>query len=180
VERYAKTANVDSLPENPLDTFYITLNCPNQVVKDDNNYKLKNTIFTLPDVNDSKTYFDKTTQKITKKYRKNNSDESYTYPATIWQGNTAITVNRQGVYRISEVTEWSGTDYDYCNGSNAFKGENTIGHSDYSSNHENTDYVAFVVDNSSTKTASFSNAESEYAFFSSSAYAINKIKQADN
>lgn len=76
------------------------------------------------------------------------------------------------------MTSWSATDYDYCEGSNTFKCAETVTHSDKSAS--NKDYVAFVVNEDSQKTASFSNAEIEFAYFSSSAYAINRMQTAQN
>ena len=58
----------------------------------------------------------------------------------------------------------------------ALKCAETVTHSDKSAS--NKDYVAFVVNEDSQKTASFSNAESEFAYFSSSAYAINRMQTA--
>lgn len=180
IDRYAIDADVNNLPEQSIETFYVTLNCPNQVIFRDSKFYIVDTEFDLPTFNnDGKTSFNTETQKITKTYGDNNS-EQYTYPASIWQGATSVMVNRKGVYKVSEVTSWSETDYDYCEGSNTFKSNNAaITHSD-KNNNGNQDYVAFVVDNDDSKTASFSNAESEFAYFSSSAYAINKIKAVGN
>ncbi|MEE3491023.1 MAG: hypothetical protein VZR10_09140, partial [Methanobrevibacter sp.] len=177
IDRYDIDADVNNLPEQSIETFYVTLNCPNQVTYNQSKYYLNSTEFDLPEFRlDENTSFDGTNQKITKTYT--DSSEKYTYPATIWQGSVSAVVNRKGVYKVTEVENWSATDYDYCKGSNTFKGVETVTHSDKSVT--NTDYVAFKVEENSEKTASFSNAESEFAYFSSSAYAINRMQAAQN
>ena len=179
IDRYAIDADVNNLPKQSIETFYVTLNCPNPVEYEQNEkkYYLNHSEFELPLFGlDENTSFDSENQKITKTYT--DSNEQYTYPASIWQGSVSTVVNRKGVYKVTEVTGWSATDYDYCKGSNTFKCAETVVHSDKSVN--NTDYVAFKLEEDSEKTASFSNAESEFAYFSSSAYAINRIQAVQN
>ena len=53
----------------------------------------------------------------------NYSNTSYTFPAAILNGRKTIHVQKEGIYRISEVSNNSKTtDYDFWTGSNIYKG----------------------------------------------------------
>ena len=66
----------------------------------------------------SRTYKKRNTAPV---YHQNETEE-YIFPTSVYRGCRQIAVKKQGFYRISEVTEWSNTDYDYCTGSNRYKG----------------------------------------------------------
>lgn len=74
--------------------------------------------------------YDETEGIVTRNYWKADTDrvyengeqEEYKFFSTIYRGERQIAVAKQGFYRITEVTDWSGTDYDYCLLSNRYKG----------------------------------------------------------
>ena len=106
IDRYAIDADVNNLPKQSIETFYVTLNCPNPVEYEQNEkkYYLNHSEFELPQFGlDENTSFDSENQKITKTYT--DSNEQYTYPASIWQGSVSTVVNRKGVYKVTEVTK---------------------------------------------------------------------------
>ncbi|SDB58908.1 fibro-slime domain-containing protein [Ruminococcaceae bacterium FB2012] len=124
--------------------------------------------------------------KIKKTY---NTSDVYTYPAAVWRGVQTVHVKKEGIYRVSEVTKHSSTDYDLWVGSNTYKGYGTSERQGL-----NDGYVIFnvttvkadkfkeetaVIDSTTVHrpTASFTNSETEYAYLSSQAYAQNTIKR---
>ena len=173
VEHFADEAAYNL--ETVSSMFYVTLNCENEL----NNYP-----YSLTD--NSKYEFNSETKEVEISYGDN---KSYTFPAAIWQGKQTVKVSEGGIYRVSEVSSWSSTDYDFWEGSNVYTGFGTPirqGQTD--------GYVIFNVDtvkadkfenetaeiNGETvnrPTASFTNTETEYAYLSSQAYAENTIKR---
>ena len=106
--------------------------------------------------------------------------DGYKYPAAVWKGLQTIKVSEKGTYRITEVVGWSGTDYEFWEGSNVYHGFDGGGYSEGDSvildvTNANANYAS---GNSSDRpTASFTNSETEYAYLSSQAYAENIIKK---
>lgn len=69
-------------------------------------------------------------------------NETYKFFSTIYRGYRQIAVKKQGYYKITEIVNWSNTDYDYCLKSNRYKGyldteadaQNTL-YADYETTH---------------------------------------------
>ena len=151
--------------DNAEKSFYVTLNCKT-------------------DITASYTYhFDSTAGGG----RTFNADKTvtcldgYKFPAAIWQGLQTIKVNETGRYRVTEVSNWSNTDYDFWEGSNIYKGVTGGGSSSGDSVIINVTDANSEYDNSFTgerPTASFTNSETEYAYLSSQAYAENTIRRS--
>lgn len=74
--------------------------------------------------------YDITDEAITREYKKadtkavygNGETETYKFFSTIYRGYRQIAVKKQGYYKITEIVNWSNTDYDYCLKSNRYKG----------------------------------------------------------
>lgn len=65
----------------------------------------------------------KTYQKAdTKAVYDQGKNETYKFFSTIYRGYRQIAVKKQGYYKITEIVNWSNTDYDYCLQSNRYKG----------------------------------------------------------
>ncbi len=165
IDRFAPNATVFT---DPLDSFYVTLNCKDQA----------ETPKTLPPVTDRFRY-DADSGEVTVSYL---DSESYTFPAAVWQGTQLVGVTEPGIYLVTEMAGWSETDYDFWDGTNVYRGfagggEKLTG----------TQTVKMIVTsaNSSYKkdstktdrpTACFTNTENEYAFLSSQAFAENRFR----
>ena len=192
VERFAEN-ETSFTAANVIESFYVDLSCDKQMIYsangsvslDGNAY---NYTFWHDDDTTSSTHSFFVTDaapnvKVRKEY---GSGDKYTYPCSIWNGRKTVAVTKKGKYRISEVSGWSGTDYDFWKGSNQYKG--------YGSGTTSGDSVIFSVsdvkadkfkDGAATiegdtvyrPTASFINSESEYAYYSSQSYAENTIKR---
>ena len=139
---------------------------------------------------------------VTHSYKDGDTVGTYSYPASIWTGRQSVRVSNKGIYRVSEVTGWSSTDYDFWGGSNQYKG---YGETDKTGLHITDGYVIFSVDEVSgdkfqhdsdkitvedtsdpdnpvsrdyyRPTASFTNSETAYAYLSSQSYAENTIRR---
>ena len=206
VERFKEgTDNFNVAPET---VFYVSLNCDQEMTYTENTIMLgsqKYPYTSIYHVDDAATYpksqflFSETAGvKIKKTYNTGTNsepvEEVYTYPASIWNGRKTVHVNQKGIYRVTEVKEWSTTDYDFWNGSNVYKG---YGDTDKTAHHikDGGSDGAVIFNVSDVKadrfktaeavvdgkpemrpTASFTNSETEYAYFSSQAYAENTIK----
>ena len=48
--------------------------------------------------------------------------ETYKFPTSIYRGHKRLVVKKQGFYRITETAQWSGAIFDFCTGSNLYKG----------------------------------------------------------
>ena len=151
--------------DNAEKSFYVTLNCKTDITAS----------YTYP--------FDSTAGGG----RTFNADKTvtcldgYKFPAAIWQGLQTIKVNETGRYRVTEVSNWSNTDYDFWEGSNIYTGVTGGGSSSGDSVIINVTDANSEYDNSFTgerPTASFTNSETEYAYLSSQAYAENTIRRS--
>lgn len=95
----------------PLQVFYVTMNCKDSLT---GGYPYANVLPT-----EGKYTYASADKEVTVTYK---TDVSYTFPAAILKGRQTVHVQQDGIYRISEVTEWSGTDYDFWTGSNVYRG----------------------------------------------------------
>ena len=148
VERFdINDTSMNSLQE----TFYVTLNCTDYV----------NENFTIADSSDGKFSYDSASHKLT-------VGGAYTFPADIRTGKQHICTKQKGIYKITEVTDWSKTDYEFWKGSNKIKG---------STENARTDGAVVLTVNDTTKIpiACFANSETEYAYLSSQSWAKNSI-----
>ncbi len=182
VERFDEEAT--ELTEiNLKERFYVTLNCDTKLQ-------------TYPEYNNLSSFtghlFNSTENKVTISYTDGGESTSYTFPADIYKGVQTVHVKERGIYRISEVTDWSTTDYDFWTGSNVYFGngadnKSALGIKDSTTDNGAGDYVIFSVDEvdaenygkddpTNRPTASFTNCETEFAFLSAQAYAENTIK----
>ena len=116
------------------EVFYTDLSCDKEMTFDNGTLKLEGDdyiytegLYTAEDYN-SKTNsaFLRTDDdvRIKKSYTDmtDNSSKTYIYPAKIYNGRRSVMVTKKGIYRISEVPQWSLTDYDFWHGSNQYKG----------------------------------------------------------
>ena len=98
-------------------------------------------------------------------------------------GTQTINVGETGRYRVSEVSSWSSTDYDFWKGSEKYTSK-TGSQKTAETNHAGNDpYVIFTIDDTDAEkinlaSVSFTNTETEYAYLSSQAYAENTIKRS--
>ncbi|MBR4320715.1 MAG: hypothetical protein IKP69_11845 [Oscillospiraceae bacterium] len=202
VERFAEGTTVtdNSVPE---EIFYVDLTCDKQMELNSSSSKwelkyteLVNNVpktktedyhYSMTPFNDASISYNNFA--ITRSYQKDGADKSYTYPCTIWNGRKTIIVKKTGIYRVSEDTRWSETDYDYCNFSSLYKGYGAENRTVIDAN-DDKNYVMFsvteqkcdkfplaksTVSDAYRPTASFSNAESEYRYFTSGSYIDNMI-----
>ncbi|MBR6385004.1 MAG: hypothetical protein IKS03_02645, partial [Ruminococcus sp.] len=124
IERFEE--NTTDFTVNPEEVFYVTLNCDKNMTYTYNNSTMENIKLDSEDypysldINDYTNHsFDKQNKKVTINY----SNTSYTFPAAILNGRKTIHVQKEGIYRISEVSNNSKTtDYDFWTGSNIYKG----------------------------------------------------------
>ena len=122
---------------------------------------------------------------ITRTYNNNGKTENYTFPTAIRTGRQTIHVKKGGIYRISEVTGWSGTDYVLWKGSNVYKGYGTpisqggddgcVVFSTAAVKAEKFKEASAQIDGKYRPTASFTNTETEFAYLTSQSYAENII-----
>ena len=153
-----------------LETLYVTIQCDTE--KDSYPYT------PLPAF--SNHSYDPATKKVTVTCA---DGENYTFPAAIVSGTQCIEVSSTGIYRVTEVTSWSSTDYDFWTGSEKFipkTGSQTTGEPNHAANDP---FVTFRITDTDTDktdcaTVSFTNTETEYAYLSSQAYAENTIKRS--
>jgi hypothetical protein len=110
--------------------------------------------------------------------------EDYSFPASIYSGAQTVKVTQTGIYKVTEVTDWSNTDYDFWTGSNIYTGTDStkLIKQGTAAMEENAPFVAFRItetdtDKDNAAAASFTNTETEYAYLSSQAYAENTIKR---
>jgi hypothetical protein len=134
-----------------LETFYVTLNC--------NDYVNEN--FTIADSSDGRFSYDSASHKVT-------VGGAYTFPADIRTGKQHICTKQKGIYKITEVTDWSQTDYKFWKGSNKIKGSTDNARADGT-------VVLTVNDTNNIPIACFANSETEYAYLSSQSWAKNSI-----
>ncbi len=200
VDRFSETETDFSKNNNILDSFYVTVNCDGTITYTDDdhitlggsayNYQL----FHAPDnAGGTKSQFIEGggDVKIKKTY---DTDKVYTYPAAIRHGVQTVHVQQSGIYRVTELTCWSNTDYDFWNGSNILKGAAAKAEGAECTMPEGYPSVIFSVkdinadrfsqpsytdstthETTYRPTASFTNSETEYAYLSAQAYAENEI-----
>ncbi|MBQ8927180.1 MAG: hypothetical protein IJ055_02755 [Oscillospiraceae bacterium] len=173
VERFADEDAYNA--ETVAGTFYVTMNCDRDLTATGYPYALSA---------DTGHNYNESRGEVTITY---DTDRQYTFPAGIWQGRQTVMVSEGGIYRVSEVSDWSSTDYDPWEGANIYTGCGSAirqGQTD--------GYVVFNVESVKADrfenetaqidgatvgrpTASFTNTETEYAYLSSQAYAENAI-----
>ena len=197
VERFAEGLTEAQLTDDKLlECFYVTINCDKALTYpvDPNTYHY--TLYTDDDKNGypySEFQYDNTSGvKIKKTYEVNSQNECYRYPAAICYDRETVMVKKKGIYRISEIKEWSSTDYDFWRGSNVYKGYK--GDKQPIAEKGNDGYVIFSVTDMKADlfksesaeiegrteyrpTASFTNSETEFEYLNSQSYAENKIKR---
>lgn len=141
----------DTLMNSLQETFYVTLNCTDYVNED----------FTIANSSDDRFSYDSASHKVT-------VGGAYTFPADIRTGKQHICTKQKGIYKITEVTDWSKTDYEFWEGSNKIKGSTENARTD--------DAVVLTVnDTNNIPIACFANSETEYAYLSSQSWAKNSI-----
>lgn len=67
---------------------------------------------------------------VTREYTKQNTSsvygngtrETYRFLSSVYRGCRQLAVHKRGFYKVTEITEWSSTDYDYCPSYNRYKG----------------------------------------------------------
>ena len=167
VERYAED---DTVMNTLLESFYVTMNCTNDP---------ENGIYPY-ELDDSDKYsYDSENNKVTVTYK---NGEKYTFPAAVKRGVQTVKVKKKGIYKVTELSSWSSTDYDFWYGSNRYLGEDGTGSADTEGK-----YVKVIVgegnaayapssEEDNRPTASFTNTETEFAYLSAQAYAENTIK----
>nr|WP_296691425.1 SpaA isopeptide-forming pilin-related protein [Ruminococcus sp.] len=138
------------------ETFYVTLNCNDYV----------NETFSIADSTDGRFVYNQTNHKVT--VNNLSAEGTYSFPTDIRTGTQHICTKKTGIYRITEITDWSITDYDFWKGSNRVKGSNEEPRNDGS-------VVLTVESTEIVKTACFANCETEYAYLTSQAWAKNSI-----
>ena len=139
VERFKENETTFS-SANVQETFYVDMSCTKLMEYDNNIVYIDNngdnvinktsepysyTFYTSKDnLSDTKSTFIPDDVKIQKDY--SNSDvlgsTNYIYPCTIYSGRKTVMVTKKGYYRVTEVEDWSSTDYDFWKGSNQYKG----------------------------------------------------------
>ncbi|WP_028514724.1 SpaA isopeptide-forming pilin-related protein [Ruminococcus flavefaciens] len=151
IERFALNTDIDDPAASVLETFYVTLNCTDYV----------NENFTIANSSDDKFSYDSASHKVT-------VGGAYTFPADIRTGKQHICTKQKGIYKITEVTDWSKTDYEFWKGSNKIKGSTGNARTDGA--------VVLTVDGTNNiPIACFANSETEYAYLSSQSWAKNSI-----
>lgn len=168
-----KVERLDGDTNNAVECFYVTMNCTSTVTDSltlakstDNKYEL---IGTNPSDCQVKVTYD--------------NAETYTFHAAVKSGTKTINVGEKGRYRVSEVSSWSSTDYDFWKGSEKYTSK-TGSQKTAETNHAGNDpYVIFTIDDTDAEkinhaSVSFTNSETEYAYLSSQSYAENTIKRS--
>ena len=191
VERFDEN-ETSFVSANVLESFFVDISCDAQMTYSGGNLTDYNYTFwhEADTASSAKSSFidESGTIKVKKEHDKGSE---YIYPCSIWSGRKTVIVTKKGKYRITEVNNWSVTDYDYWKGSNQFKGYKGALADDVLTYGDSViiDVVKVKADkfkNSSAviddtpvyrPTASFINSESEYAYLSSQSYAENTIKR---
>ena len=147
IERFQTMAEALKSDSIPLETFYTDLSCTEKSQITDNGesanprytYTSNNEDYNYPFYPVDYTYTGRDNgvdsvkyenEVITRTYKKADTDavyqkgnpEEYQFISTIYRGYRQIAVKKQGFYRITEIADWSSTDYDYCLKSNRYKG----------------------------------------------------------
>ena len=169
---------------HPKECFYVTLSCTEELAAYP--YLLPDQPDDLPETG-HESYAD---GRVTKTYTEDGVTKQYTYPAAVYRGKQTVRVQQKGIYRISEVQQWSQTDYDFWQGSNryfygkgdAFRQQQTDGSVAFSVDAVRADLYAsptYTEDGTETHRplVSFTNSESEFAYLSAQAYAENIIQR---
>jgi hypothetical protein len=99
---------------------------------------------------------------------------------TAYIGNSLVQLDKRGYYRISEVTDWSKTDYVYSSYVSGYKSGKTESAvlfiaADMLKPSKAIPTIAGYPDAETCQTIRFVNQESPYAFYSGQAYSENKI-----
>ena len=134
----------------------------------------------------SKYSYNKSANTVTVTYTPNGGTETeYTFVPIVRRGIRNVKVFQKGLYKVTELTSWSKTDYDFWLGSNVYKGSDSSKMIEQGTDamSGSDPYVWFKITDTDTvkdnaATASFTNTETEYAYLSSQAYAENKIKRS--
>lgn len=177
VFRVERFDSADTSMSTPLETFFVTMNCETPL--DAYPYA------------DALGGFDKHTYSFADKTVTVTCGDSkdYTFPAALYSGSRTVKVNNSGIYRVTEVTDLSSTDYDFWTGSNVFVSADSSRHAlsegaaakiSSTDRYNNCPCVVFELKDSDTEKngcpkVSFTNTETEYAYLSTQAYAENKI-----
>ena len=167
-----KVERLDGNTNNAVECFYVTMNCTSTVTDEltltkstDNKYELIGT--------------DPTNCQVKVAY----DGEDYTFPAAVKSGTKTINVGETGRYRVSEVSSWSSTDYDFWKGSEKYTSKPGSQKTAETNHVGNDPYVIFTIDDTDAEiidhaSVSFTNTETEYAYLSSQSYAENTIKRS--
>lgn len=166
---------VETDTHNPASTFYVTLNA-------NGDYTLAGD---LPSTD--KYSYNRSANTVTASYTpyEGAEAESYTFVPAVRRGSRTVKVLQKGLYKVTEITSWSKTDYDFWSGSNVYKGtDSSKAEAQGTAAMDGNDpYVLFRITDTDTDKAnaaavSFTNTETEYAYLSSQAYAENKISRS--
>ena len=166
---------VETDTHNPASTFYVTLNA-------NGDYTLAGD---LPSTD--KYSYNRSANTVTASYTpyEGAEAESYTFVPAVRRGSRTVKVLQKGLYKVTEITSWSKTDYDFWSGSNVYKGTDSskTEAQGTAAMDGNDPYVLFRITDTDTDKAnaaavSFMNTETEYAYLSSQAYAENKISRS--
>lgn len=166
---------VETDTHNPASTFYVTLNA-------NGDYTLAGD---LPSTD--KYSYNSSANTVTASYTpyEGAEAESYTFVPAVRRGSRTVKVLQKGLYKVTEITSWSKTDYDFWSGSNVYKGtDSSKAEAQGTAAMDGNDpYVLFRITDTDTDKAnaaavSFTNTETEYAYLSSQAYAENKISRS--
>ena len=161
---------------NPASSFYVTMNANGSYTFEGDS--------PLPST--SKYSYNKSANTVTVTYTPNGGTETeYTFVPIVRRGIRNVKVFQKGLYKVTELTNWSKTDYDFWLGSNVYKGSDSSKMIEQGTDamSGSDPYVWFKITDTDTvkdnaATASFTNTETEYAYLSSQAYAENKIKRS--
>ena len=161
---------------NPASSFYVTMNANDSYTFEDDS--------PLPST--SKYSYNKSANTVTVTYTPNGGTETeYTFVPIVRRGIRNVKVFQKGLYKVTELTSWSKTDYDFWLGSNVYKGSDSSKMIEQGTDamSGSDPYVWFKITDTDTvkdnaATACFTNTETEYAYLSSQAYAENKIKRS--
>ena len=176
VERFAEDAVFSAAtPPAVEETFYVTLSC-NEPFTDEDALELD----PYTDTDSGVGYaWDNTISTVTITY---NGSDSYTYPAAVLKGTAKVKLTQKGIYRVTELTRASSTDYEFWKDSQKYipkKGSSSTGTTGATASGD--PYVYFSIsaedsDSISPAAVSFTNAETQYAYLSAQDYAQNTIK----
>lgn len=145
--------NMDSIQE----TFYVSMNCTDYVSAD----------FSINNSTDGRYEYNSGSHTVTVHYSHDGVNDTYSFPADIRTGKQHICAKQKGIYRITEVTDASKSDYEFWKGSNKIKNSEAD---------QDGESVVLKVDNTeNVQTACFANCETEYAYLTSQSWAKNSI-----